>query len=172
MIIYRGAMDDSAPSERDIPYDTEAYKDDSDWYITRYTWQEYLQTTLNGEKQTTVEALPGYAYYVYIRVVALDSNGVSQSKQSVYAFFCIEFPFFVVRETLLQCLKQHVRVLWNCMWWYGMVWHAVSYRLYSTRGYIIRLRVETYHCCCCDCCSLNDNHYHCHCCYFQKVSIL
>ena len=114
IIIYRGSMDDSAPSEREIPKDIEAYKDNSDWYITRYTWQEYesdiadnpvsiedVLAIVGGEKQSTVKATPDYAYYVYIRVVALDNSGVSQSKQSVYAFFCIEFSFCVGRETSL-----------------------------------------------------------------------
>ena len=89
-------MDDSAPNEREIPHDIGAYKDNNNnWYITRYTWQEY--TTVGGEKQTSVMGLPGYAYYVYIRVFTVDSSGVSQSKQSVYAFFCTEFP----------CLEKH-----------------------------------------------------------------
>ena len=175
-------MDDSAPSEREIPKDIESYKNNSDWYITRYTWQEYesdiagnpvsiedVLAIVGGEKQSTVKATPDYAdyaYYVYIRVVALDNSGVSQSKQSVYAFFCIEFSFCVVRETSVWSLKQHVRILWNYVLACAVVWYDISYRLYSTRSFNIRLRVDTCYCCCCGCCSrhLTDNYYHCHCC--------
>ena len=119
-------MDDSAPNEREIPHDIGAYQDNNDWYITRYTWQEYVLATVGGEKQTSVMGLPGYAYYVYIRVFTVDSSGVSPSEQSVYAFFCVEFPFCVLREMLLQFLKQHVRIYFWLVWWYGhgMLFHT------------------------------------------------
>ena len=78
-------MDGSAPSDRKIPHSIGVYKNNSDWYIRQYTWQEYESNVagdpISIEDVLTTGVKATHAYYVYIRVVALDNSGVSQSRQ-------------------------------------------------------------------------------------------
>jgi hypothetical protein len=94
IIIYHGLTNGSALSEEDIPHDNGTYKD---WYIKRYTWKDYeskmsqkanaLEDVLRdvmGEEQPDGKNLPIHAYVFYIRVLALNSSGVSQTRQSMH----------------------------------------------------------------------------------------
>jgi hypothetical protein len=104
ILIYGGSMTDGAPNEREIPYDSEAYTDNKDWYMIRYSWEKYkssiahnpisiedILTTIGGETltQTSVKGLSTYAHYVYIRVVALDSSGRNVTLVSEAAHYTV-----------------------------------------------------------------------------------
>ena len=93
IVVYRGPLGDSSPSETDIPQSIGAHSEDSAWYIAaKYTWQEYESniagksftigdgqtTSVSGEVYTNVEVTPGYTYSIYIRIIASGDNEVSR----------------------------------------------------------------------------------------------
>ena len=93
IVVYRGPLGGSSPSETDIPQSIGAHSEDSAWYIAaKYTWQEYESniagksftigdgqtTTVSGEVYTNVEVTPGYTYSIYIRIIASGDNEVSR----------------------------------------------------------------------------------------------
>ena len=101
-------MDDSAPNEGEIPHDIGMSKINSDWHSIPYTWRKY-ESTIAGKRLSIedvlttvgVKATPDYAYYVYIRVVAVNNSGVSQTRQSMYVTFVLKLLFGAIRATSL-----------------------------------------------------------------------